>query len=156
MMKILLPCDGSELALDAVHYALQLVGQGLQAEFVLANVQEPATLYEIVVAHDADTLGDISRAAGDHALQDAAALLDAAGARYECEIASGDPAHTLLAIAERFGCEAIVIGARGVGGLRQALLGSVANTVLHDAGIPVTLVRHAAPADAPSGIDADD
>ena len=49
-MKILLPIDGTELALHEVRYALRLVTQGLQARFLLVNVQEPASLYEMVTA----------------------------------------------------------------------------------------------------------
>ena len=41
-MKFLIPLDGSELALDAVRYAVRLVHAGLHASFVLANVEEPA------------------------------------------------------------------------------------------------------------------
>ena len=51
-MNILLPIDGSELALHEVRYALRLVAEGLQARFLLVNVQEPATLYEMVTAPD--------------------------------------------------------------------------------------------------------
>ena len=53
-MKILVPVDGSPLSLEAVRHAISLVKQGLRAELVLANVQSPASLYEIVVAHDPD------------------------------------------------------------------------------------------------------
>ena len=42
MPRILIAVDGSELSLDAVHHAVQLTRDGLQADFVLANVQEPA------------------------------------------------------------------------------------------------------------------
>ena len=143
MMKILLPCDGSERALDAVRHALRLLDEGLRAEFVLANVQAPATLYEIVVAHDPDTISEVSAAAGAHALAAAQALFAAAGVVVECEVAVGDPARTLIDLAENHRCDAIVMGASGVGGLREALLGSVAKTVLHDAGMPVTIVHHA-------------
>ena len=52
MLKILIAVDGSELSLDGVHHALTLVRQGLQATMVLANVQEPATLYELVTTRD--------------------------------------------------------------------------------------------------------
>jgi nucleotide-binding universal stress UspA family protein len=45
-VKILLPIDGSPLSLDAVHHAMRLVREGLRATFVLANVQEPSSLYE--------------------------------------------------------------------------------------------------------------
>jgi len=155
-MKILLPCDGSARSLDAVRHALHLRAEGLQSEFVLANVQEPATLYEIVVAHDADAIGEVSAAAGAHALEAAQALLSAAGARFDSEVAVGDPAHTLIDLAERHACDAIVMGVRGSGGLREALLGSVANTVLHGSGLPVTLVPHAVPAEgATLGSDPD-
>jgi nucleotide-binding universal stress UspA family protein len=145
-MKILLPVDGSEISMDAVRFAVGLVRQGLQADVVLANVQEPASLYELVVVHDADMIERISAEAGAHSLAPAQALLDQAGITYESEVAKGDPAHTLIDILERYGCELVVMGARGQGTLRSALLGSVANEVLHAAGVPVMIVK-AAPAD---------
>ena len=141
MLNILLPTDGSEHALDAVRHVVTLAEHGLKLNVVLANVQEPTYLYEMVLAPGVELLA-ASAAAGLHALQGAQALLDAARLPYENEVGSGDPAHTLLDIAERYGCDAIVLGARGVGGLREALLGSVTQTLLHDAKIPVTVVKH--------------
>ena len=142
-MLILLPNDGSELALDAVRHALTLVADGLRADFVLANVQEKAHLYELVMAPDAEVLEAASRAAGLHALEAASALLTAAGASFEREVVTGDPAQMLIDIVERFGCDAIVMGSRGKGSLRSALVGSVTQTVLHDSPVPVTVVKHA-------------
>ena len=140
-MKILLPVDGSEAALEAVRHALHLARQGLRASFVLANVQAPATLYESVRAHDAQVIEHVSTAAGTHALQAAQQMLDAAGVEYECEIGTGDPGHTLVEIAERFECDMVIIAARGEGLLGQAVLGSVANSVLHAALMPVLVVK---------------
>jgi nucleotide-binding universal stress UspA family protein len=141
-MKILLPVDGSEGALAAVRHALRLMRGGLRAHFVLANVQEPASLYEVVVAHDAEVIENVSNAAALHSLEAAQTLMRVAGAEFESEIAHGDPAHMLLDIAERFECEMIVIGAQGVGTpRRRANFGSVANAVLHDAEVPVMVVR---------------
>lgn len=148
MLNILLPTDGSERALDAVRHVVKLAQEGLQLNVVLANVQDPTYLYEMVLAPGAELL-EASLAAGMHALVGAQALLDAAGLPYENEVDSGDPAHTLLDIAERYGCDAIVLGARGVGGLREALLGSVTQTLLHDAKIPVTVVKHPEPEEPP-------
>ena len=142
-MLILLPVDGSELALDAVHHALRLLREGLRASFVLANVQEPTYLYEMVLAPDAALLETASFDAAVHALAGAEALLQQAGARYEREIAHGEPGNTLLDIAERFACDAIIIGSRGAGSLRSALLGTVSQTVLQEATVPVTVVKHA-------------
>lgn len=142
-MKILLPLDGSEAALHAVRHALHLVREGLNAQFVVTNVQEPTTLYEMVLAPDAEVLERISGAAGAHALEAGEALLSAAGIDFEREIGSGDPAHTLLDIIERHGCDAVIMGARGMGRLRRAMLGSVSHEVLHAAPVPVTIVKMA-------------
>lgn len=140
-MKILLPVDGSEAALAAVRHALDLRQQGLKAEFVLANVQETANLYEVMTAHDPDVIREVRGAAGADLLAPAEALLDAAGVGYESEVAGGDPAHLIVEIAERYGCDAIVMGARGVGDLHAALLGSVSHAVLDGSPVPVTVVR---------------
>lgn len=144
-MKILLPLDGSEPALDAVRHAMCLVREGLRAEFVLANVQEPVYLYEMVLAPDAEVLERVSGAAGAHSIQAAEDLLSAADIPFERELASGDPAHTLLEIIERYGCDAVIMGARGMGRLRRAMLGSVSHEMLHAAPVPVTIVKMAPP-----------
>jgi len=60
---------------------------------------------------------------------------------YEREIATGDPAHTIIDIGERFACDMIIMGARGVSAMRSALLGSVSNEVLHAAQVPVMIVK---------------
>lgn len=140
-MKILLPVDGSSAALDAVRFVIRLARDGLPIQCVIANVQEPATLYEMVVAHDAKVLHEVSDAAGAHAIAPAEALLRAAGIECESQVASGDPGNTLVELAETFGCEMIVMSARGMGALRQALLGSVSQSVLHSSPVPVLLVK---------------
>jgi nucleotide-binding universal stress UspA family protein len=141
-MKILLPLDGSEPALEAVRHALRLVRDGLRAEFVLANVQEPTYLYELVLAHNAEVLERVTGSAGAHSLEAGEALMREAGVAYEREIGSGDPAHTIVEIIERYGCDAVIMGARGMGQLRRAMLGSVSHEVLHAAPVPVTIVKH--------------
>ena len=140
-MKMLLPVDGSELSLEAVRFAIRMALAGLRGEAVLANVQEPANLYELLVAHDPEVIQRVSGEAGLHALQSARALLDAAGVEYECEVAQGDPAHTIIDIAQRFACDVIVMGARGNSALRSAMLGSVSNEVLHASAVPVVIVK---------------
>lgn len=140
-MKLLLPVDGSDVSLKAVRVALQLLQQGLVADAVLANVQEPANLYEMMTAPDPLVLERVSQAAGADTLKPAAALLTAAQIRFESEVASGDPAHAIIDIAERYGCDMIIMGARGTSALRSALLGSVSNEVLHAARVPVMIVK---------------
>ena len=122
-MKILVAVDGSEVSLKALRFAIGLTRQGLSGDLLLAHVQQPANLYEWVVAPDPDTLHRASAIA------------------YEREVQIGDPAHTIVDIAELFSCDMIVMGARGRGALRSALLGSVSNEVLHAARVPVVIVK---------------
>ena len=140
MLKILLPTDGSEQSLQAVHHALRLVGAGLKARFVVANVQETATLYEMVVAHDPQVLQKVSDGAARDLMRPAVALLSAAGQQVEQDVSTGDPAQMLAEAAERHGCDAIVMSTHG-GGLRAAVLGSVSQEVVQSASVPVTLVK---------------
>lgn len=140
-MKILVPVDGSPLSLDAVRYAIGLVRQGLRAELLLANVQPPASLYEIVVAHDPDVIKDVSTGAGAHLLESARELCRAAGVPFDCEIVSGDPVRALCDLAEERGCAQIVAGAHGKGALASALLGSFSHALAHAAPVPVTIVK---------------
>ena len=140
-MKVLLPVDGSELSMEAVRLALRMRQEGMHLSAVLANVQEPASLYEMLVAHDPDVIDHVSAEAGLHALQPARDMLDAAGVDYECEVAKGDPAHTLIDISERFACDMVIMGARGASALRSAMLGSVSNEVLHASTVPVVIVK---------------
>ena len=142
-MKILIPVDGSELALDAVRHALHLQHNGLQASFVLATVQEPTFMYEMILAPDAEVLDRVTGAVGSRALEGAQALFTAAGVPFESDIGSGEPAPTLIELARKHGCEAIIMGARGLGGWSAALVGSVSQAVLHASPVPVTLVKHA-------------
>jgi nucleotide-binding universal stress UspA family protein len=140
-MKILLPVDGSSVSIDAVRFVIEMSLSGLRMSVVLANVQEPATLYELVVAHDPLVIEQVSIAAGERTLAMAESLLNDAHISYECEVGKGDPAHTLIDILERFACDLVVMGSSGTTGLRSTLLGSVSTEVLHAAGVPVLIVK---------------
>ena len=143
-MKLLLAIDGSACALQAVRHALTLCADGLRTDFVLINVQEPATLYEVVVAHDPAVIEQVRSAAGADLLAPAEALLDAAGQSYESEVAGGTPATLLVELAENYGCDAILCGARGAGDPEGDGLGSVAQSLVDQSPMPVTVVRMAA------------
>lgn len=146
MLKIMIAVDGSEPSLDAVHHAISLVRQGLQVHFVLAHVQQEASLFELAT-QDSDMIAAASVDAGMHLVAPAVALVRAAGISYEVEIGLGEPAAALADIAESTGCEQIIIGALGQGGLRRVLIGSVSREVARNSRLPVTIVKHAEPRD---------
>lgn len=141
MLKILIPTDGSEQALLAVDHALALVNNGLKVSFVVANVQDTATLYEMVVAHDPNVLQAVNEGAGHDLMAPAVALLEAAGLAVDQEVATGDAAQMLVDIAERHGCDAIILSARGMGSLRASVMGSVSHELLQSSPVPVTVVK---------------
>lgn len=140
-IKVLVAIDGSEASLNAARHAMRLHALGLQCSFVLATVQELTYNIELMLAPSTDVLERLTGAVGERALAPARLLFDSAGIGYEVDISSGDPAPALLAIAARFGCELIVMGARGQGAWRSALLGSVSRAVLQASPLPVTIVQ---------------
>lgn len=138
-MKFLIAIDGSAAALQAVRWVLRLANDGLPVDIVLVNVQEPASLYEVVTAHDADVIGHVRGAAGADLLRAAEELVEAAGRGYESEVAGGVPEHLIVELAENYGCDAIAMGP-----------GRVALAVAEAAPMPVTIVP-AVEADEPAG-----
>ena len=158
-MRILLPIDGSELALHEVRFAIRLVQDGLRADFLLTNVQEPASLYEMVVVPDPQALNTISRDAGEYLLQEACRLLEAQGLAFDTEIVTGDPVQALVELIERQQCDLVVMGDRNPSPLLGALQGSVAHSLAHAAPVPVLLVKApvaGVPNEAPDALDAEE
>jgi nucleotide-binding universal stress UspA family protein len=144
-VKVLVAVDGSEQALGAVRFALRLHAKNPGTTFVLATIQEPTYLYEMLLPSGADALDKVLGVIGSRALEQAEVVFRAAGVAFERELGSGDPATALIEIADRHQCDLIVMGARGLGFLRAALLGSVSQGVLRASKIPVTIVNHASP-----------
>jgi nucleotide-binding universal stress UspA family protein len=67
-------------------------------------------------------------------------LLDSMGVKYRTEVTDGNPAQSLMAIADGEHADMIVVGARGRGGFRELLLGSTSHHVAHHANQPVVIV----------------
>jgi nucleotide-binding universal stress UspA family protein len=54
---------------------------------------------------------------------------------------SGTEAQHITGVAEELGADLIVVGSRGLGGLKRALMGSVSESVVRHAHCPVLVVR---------------
>lgn len=140
-MKWLIPVDGSELSVDAVRHAVRLHQSGLQAQLVLTNVQEPASLYELVTLHDPEALAKVAVDAGLDTMAAAAAVAQAAGVPLVQEVRCGDVVPMLLEVLEEHGCEGVIMGSHGTGVVRRAWLGSVSEDMLEQSPVPVTFVK---------------
>lgn len=74
-------------------------------------------------------------------LDETAAALAARGVQVEPRLASGQPARTILELAEAEGAGLAVVGTRGLRGLRHLLLGGTSRRVLQHARCPVLTVH---------------
>jgi len=140
-MKWLIPVDGSELSIEAVAHVVGMARAGLPCELVLVNVQEPATVYEMVTLHDQAALQQVTEAAGLDLMAPAAELALAAGLTVVQRVLTGDPVPMLLEVLELEGCDAVVMGSHGKGLVRRAMLGSVSQSMLEKSPVPVTFVK---------------
>ena len=137
----LIPVDGSDTSLNAVRHAIQESAKAtLRPEIDLINVQSLLS-NDISRFINADTLKEYHQDTGNEALAKARELLDAAGVTYRTHIAMGESATVITDFARQNGSTLIIMGARGLGSIVSALLGSVTVKVVHLSPVPVLLVK---------------
>ena len=137
---IMIAVDGSSESLQAVREALKLIARGLHAEIALVNVQEPASLLQLAT-QDADAIALAAVEAGENLMSEASALLDAQGVGYSMEVVMGEPGAMLVDMAEELNADMLIMGARGMGALKSAIVGSVSKAVITHCSRPVLVVR---------------
>ena len=142
MEKILVPVDGSSEAERAVRYAARLSAKNGKA-LQLLNVQAPIASSHVRRFLAKKAVDDYQIAEGERALEPARKLATELGASYHSEIAVGHIAQTIAERARELGCDAIVMGSRGLGSVGNLVMGSVATEVVHLSELPVTLVKAA-------------
>src|SRR5262249_46681535 len=141
-MKLLVPVDGSEPALRAVMQAIAIAKGAKRSEILLATVQNPmGPEWGEVGMIDPRMVEEAVQRSGERALHQAIARVKAAKLSFRCKIESGPIARTLARIAHQEKVDQIVMGTRGLGGVRGLLLGSVTTQLVHLAAVPVTLVK---------------
>jgi nucleotide-binding universal stress UspA family protein len=139
-LDILVALDGSEHAAEALRTAAQLAQE------------EHARLTVVTAVPPAPALAQLSTAGV--ALTEVADLLGEAGKLIRAQVdelpsdisvqsivVSGHPAEVILDRLREGQHDLLVMGTRGLGRVGSALLGSVSQAVLHEAGVPVLVVR---------------
>lgn len=86
-------------------------------------------------------LGDDERVAAEEVVRRAGERLAHAGIHATAEARLGEPADALLAVAGEVDADLIVVGNRGMTGVRRYLLGSVADRVAHHAPCSVHIAH---------------
>jgi nucleotide-binding universal stress UspA family protein len=144
--KILLATDGSEEAELAFASAAELSKKTGSELHVVYVGHMPLASYESPGATTLDP--GLSGRMHESAQQEARTMLDEQMQRvgHSGEIAEvhariGKPDAEIVGLAEELGAGLIVLGSRGLGRLRRALMGSVSDSVVRHAHCPVLVVR---------------
>jgi nucleotide-binding universal stress UspA family protein len=149
--KILLATDGSIEAKQAARTAADLAektrselhvvyvgGEG----FFETPLVDLATLEPTWVAREyPDLLSDIERTERELLEEEVGQVQAAGGTVAQAHLRMGEVAPEIVALGEEIGVGLIVIGSRGRGGMRGALMGSVSESVMRHAHCPVLVVR---------------
>jgi len=138
--SLLVAVDGSEFSDKAVRYACAM-GSSLGAEVVLLHVVPmlvSATPYH-------DTISDQPFLALQKVGEDILAKAKEIAVALKCEvtelISHGDPANKIVDIATERNADLIIMGSRGVSGIKRLFVGSISDKVMNQAPCPVMIVR---------------
>lgn len=140
---MLLCTDGSELATGALATGRRLLGpDAVRVVVTVADVPDPGLLEggglggPVVTPDEFDQHVQRGEAEARAIVDRTVEALGLTGA--DTYVLGGDPAAAICQLAEDLSAEAIVVGSRGRGGLRRAVLGSVSDHVVRNA--PCTVV----------------
>lgn len=145
--KLLLATDGSEEANLALSTAVDLAtSTGSELHLVTAG-GNPDPVYQ---THEAglryETYEEAAaavREAAQQTLDEQVKKVEEAGGKVaEAHLRTGERRdQAIVRLADEIGAGLIVMGSRGLGGVRRALMGSVSDSVVRHAHCPVMIVR---------------
>jgi nucleotide-binding universal stress UspA family protein len=147
-MKILIATDGSEFSVAAIETVCKmLVDRVDPVELKIVSVYDLALVgTELPVG-----LPEYYQELADQAKKDAEATAESArnaiqqklpkGVDVSTEVRMGNPAQTIIEIAENWKADLIVMGSHGRGFWSRSLVGSVSDAVVHHATCSVLIVR---------------
>ncbi|MCG9969366.1 universal stress protein [Pelotomaculum terephthalicicum JT] len=139
MIKILVPVDGSAGSDKAVRFAIFLA-EGKNKEIILINVQPSYNTPNIKRFFSQEQIRsfqeELSKEVLDHTLE----ITNSFSIPVRTVIRIGDPGKEICAEAEESSIDFIVMGYRGLGAVKRAIMGSVATHVLHETTCPVMIV----------------
>ncbi len=149
--RILVATDASAASNRALEMAVQFAGQH-NAELLIVNVirdmQIPFDIKEIPELEfnkfEAfnDAREEVMRKIAESVLRTAKEKAEKAGAKkVQTGIGTGDPATSILDFAKRRKVDMIVVGTRGQGKLKSAVLGSVSRKIINNAETSCLVVR---------------
>ena len=146
-MTILLCTDGSDLALGALREALPLLAAADRTVVLTVTAEEDPTLVAgtgfaagVISAEQQEELLQRAEARAQTVLGDTVAELGLSNA--ETVTLGGDAGQAICDFAASLPASVIVLGTRGHGGLRRAVMGSTSDYVVRHAPCPVLVHGH--------------
>jgi len=144
-MRIVLAVDGS----DQSYYAARALEHLKQADkiTVLHALDVPYPAFPMVIPEVAGEIYTVTkkrlREEGERVLKFVASILPPKTASVSSRFETGRPAEMILSVADQEKADMIVLGARGLGLVKELLLGSVSHCVLAHAPCPTLIVNRA-------------
>jgi len=142
MYKILVPLDGSELAECALSHVKNLVKKDPASEVTLLNVVKVEILPQATGVIDINAIRAELFTESRKYLAGVESRIASEGIKVKTESLEGyRPSETISDYAQKDNMDLIVIASHGYTGLKKLMFGSVALGILHDAHVPVLLIR---------------
>ncbi|MFN7641910.1 MAG: universal stress protein [Burkholderiales bacterium] len=141
MLRLLIAVDGSEHARNAIDTAARLGREG-EVEAVLLHVREEHAYHGDLMPREYERIDEQARQHQAQILEAALGHAQRAGlSRLETQGEAGTPEVDIPRVAAERRADMIVMGTRGLGAVSALLLGSTAQRVVHNANVPVLLVK---------------
>lgn len=145
-MKLLLPTDGSDYSEGAARFLTRLSFTP-DDEITVLHVISWVPFADDVQSHN-ESLKKIKQDIAPKILDSAADILKSLPARISVEYMEGAPDKSIIGVADTSGADLIVMGARGLKGIKQLIIGSVTRSVAINS--PKTLLVIKPPQFSPS------
>ncbi|HYG60767.1 MAG TPA: universal stress protein [Symbiobacteriaceae bacterium] len=146
MKKVLLATDGSDSSVQAARTLGDLVACQPEVQVTVLHVAHIPRSYYITDENGNTVTPEVPmdvmiRRSAEPIFRRTLSALGLPGDRVATEVQVGEPAEEIVDLARLDGYDMIVIGSRGLSGVREILLGSVSHKVLHMAPCPVLVAR---------------
>ena len=142
-MKILVPVDGSASSIKGLNKAVEYA-QKFPAEIILVNVQHDHYVDESMMGPRAPLVFISPKQLaerGNHLLDQMADKIKDSGIAMTRKLLFGDPASALVTFADEEKVDMIIIGSKGLTGIKKFMLGSVALKVATYAHCTVVIIK---------------
>ncbi|MCZ8514789.1 universal stress protein [Paenibacillus filicis] len=138
---ILVVYDGSDLAKSALDQAVRIVREHPVTRLTVLHVFHFPNILVGGVFYTA--LSGLENEYLDYAetlIEDARKAIE--GLPYATvQMREGFPVETILEVSEEGGCDLVIMGSRGLSGLKEFMLGSVSHAVVQKAKMPVMIIK---------------